>query len=135
MVNQDSEVSQTILFFSRMGVIFNENFPCSIKDVKNVGKVAIRNDGMIFRKNWPFTKLFNFQLLKMKEKGVLDRLLVPYLDEIKSSCPEDQIIRPILKRPAPIGIDKTICLYFILAAGFIFAVFWLLLENLYHFIS
>ena len=132
MVNGDSGVSKTILFFSRMGVIFNKHYPCSLTEIQTHGKMAIRNDGMIFKKDWPFTELFNFHLLIMKEKGVLDRLLERYLNTIQKSCPDDQTIRPILKRPRPIGTEKTIFLYLILGSGFLFSFIWLVLEVLHH---
>ena len=54
-----------------------------------------------------------YNVLIMKEQGVLDRLYVPYLKAIQKSCPNDITIRPILKRPNRVSINTTFSLYLI----------------------
>lgn len=106
----------------------NENYPCKIDYIPQANVV---NAGMIFQKNWPFTKLFNYHLLRMKEEGILDRLLVEYMNRIKRSCDGDQRIRSVIKHPKPIESDKILFLYVILASGFLFAIFSLFVEMVY----
>ena len=90
---------------------------------------------MVFKKNWQFTEFFNYHFLTMKEVGMMDRLFEPYLKKTKKSCPDDQIVRSIMKIPKPIGTEKTFSLYLICLTGFASALLFLLMEIIYHKIS
>ena len=121
MVDGTSEAVKSILLDSIMGLQFNKYYPCNLGFVKFTPKDSILNVGMIFKKNWPYTKLFNFQLLIMKENGMLDRILLDYKKRIKASCPDEHRIRIILKKFTPMGTEKTVFLYIIILAGLLFS--------------
>ena len=75
MVNGNQDVN-TLL----MGVIqplqYLPEWNCGGKCVKvDYRKI---NNGMIYQKNWAFRKLFDYQLLRLKEDGEIDRIKKNY---------------------------------------------------------
>ena len=131
MVTGKNEARKSILFWSLAAARFNKHYPCRLGYIKSAPRNAIQNVGMIFKKNWPYKNLINYHLLKMSETGMLDRLLDPYENAKKKSCPNEVKIRSTLKQTKPIGSDKTIFLYSILCLGFIVAFIFLFLEFVY----
>ena len=83
---------------------------------------------MIFKKNWPFTRLMNYYLLEMKEKGILDRYYYAYERNTTKSCEEEIKIRPTLKVPHPISLHTTISIFIVLFTGFLFSLVLFVLE-------
>ena len=128
---ENKEETSNILLYSDNARIFNQHYPCRVDIVQNAPKTAIVNSGLIFTKNWPFTKLFNYHLLRMKEEGILDRLLLPYINKIQKSCPGDRKIRSAIKDPTPIESEKILFLYVILSMGFSISLILLLFEFIY----
>ena len=131
MVAGKKEASKSILFWSLAAIRFNKHYPCRLGYIESAPRKSIQLAGMIFKKNWPYKNLINYHLLKMSETGMLDRLLDPYENAEKKSCPNEVKIRSTLKQTKPIGSDKTIFLYSILCSGFIVAFIFLCLEFLY----
>ena len=75
MVNGNQDVN-TLL----MGIIqpleYLPEWNCGGKSVKvDYRKI---NNGMIYQKNWAFRKLFDYQLLRLKEDGEIDRIKKNY---------------------------------------------------------
>ena len=64
----------------------------------------------------------------MKEDGSLKRYLNPYEKNIRKLCPDDQIIRPVLKIPKSASLDSTFLLYIIMTLGIGGAITLLLCE-------
>ena len=89
--------------------------------IKSTPKDAILTVGMIFKKNWPYTKLFNFHLLQIRESGMLDHILHKYKKNIKTTCPNEQRISIVLKKFTPVGMEKTIFLYILISLGLFFS--------------
>ena len=113
--------------------MFNKNYPCNLDYARRTERNGNPiNAGMLFRKNWPFTKLLNFHLLIMKETGALDRLLEPYISLIKKSCPNEVKIRPIMMKPKQIAAEKICFLCVVLLAGVILALISFVVEKLSH---
>ena len=83
---------------------------------------------MAFKKNWEYTQLFNYHLLIMKEKGVMDKLLRPYLLTTKKSCPNQQLIRRVLNKPMPVGVNTIVSGHLIVIIGCIIALAILIIE-------
>ena len=121
MLRGKTEASKSILLDSREGLISNPNYPCNIDYIKSTPKDAILTVGMIFKKNWPYTKLFNFHLLQMRESGMLDHILHKYKKKIKTTCPNEQRISIVLKKFTPVGMEKTIFLYILISLGLFFS--------------
>ena len=109
---------------------FNPQYPCNLAHVERHN--SKQSGGMLYKKNWPYTKLLSHHLLKMKESGLLDRLFGPYIKHIQQTCPTQQIIRPVLQKPKPVSVNTTFCLYLIIAAGLCGAFILLVIENLYY---
>ena len=85
MVNGNQDVN-TLL----MGVIqplqYLPEWNCGGKSVKvDYRKI---NNGMIYQKNWAFRKLFDYQLLRLKEDGEIDRIKKNYFGKLKMVCPK-----------------------------------------------
>ena len=131
MVMGKKNTVNSILFWTRTAAKFNKHYPCRLASIDSASKNAIQGVGMIFKKKWPYKKLLDYNLLKMREQGMLDRLLAPYQKNEKQSCPNEEKIRSTLKRPNPIGSEKTFFLYSILSTGFIFALVLLCFEMIY----
>ena len=59
-------------------------YPCKMKDVgKDYEKLS---SGILYSKNWAFTKLFNHQMLKLQEEGILDQIYHKYLKKPRNKC-------------------------------------------------
>jgi hypothetical protein len=130
MISNTNGASRTLLFYIDCVVLFSEHYPCSLLEIRNNYQGNKQSAGMIFKKNWPYTNLFNYYLLIMKENGLMDKLYQPYLTTTKKSCPDQQRIRQFINKPKPIGVNTTISGYLIVFVGVIFALIVLLLELL-----
>ena len=98
-------------------------YPCKIKDVgKDYGKISA---GTIYPKNWPYTKLFNHNLLKLQEEGILDIIRNKYIPRKVQKCGNHG------RNLSQSNIYETLSAFIFLAIaqGFTFVVF--LLEWLY----
>ena len=129
MVNKGA--SRTILVYDDHYVLFSKHYPCSLLPIRDAYHGNKRSVGMIFKKNWQYTNLFNYYLLAMKEKGLMDKLFHPYLMSTKKSCPDQQRIRHLINKPKPIGINTTVTSYVLVFVGLICALIVLFLERLY----
>ena len=73
------EVTDTILFGVFQSISgYGGHYPCRIQSVKRDYRKI--DNGMIYQKNWPFTRLFNFHLFKMHERGVLGQIQNKHLE-------------------------------------------------------
>ena len=124
----ETQSKNIILLYIYQIVQYLECYPCIIEVVKEKERHVDYNAGMIFKKNWEFTSLINYHLLRMKEDGSLKRYLNPYEKNIRKLCPDDQIIRPVLKVPKPASLASTYLLYMIMALGIGGALILLLFE-------
>ena len=60
------------------------DYPCKLSSVaKDVYRL---NTGMIYQKNWPYTRLLNQHILKLKEDGIIDMLLNRHFEQRKMLC-------------------------------------------------
>ena len=131
MISNEKSTENVVLFSTIMGGIFNNHYPCYLDYIQSAPKSTKVSAGMIFKHNWPYTKLLNFHLLTMKENGMFDRLLEPYMNRVKKPCPGDQKIRSVLKQPKPLEASKIVFLCTILLAGLVSASILLVVEILY----
>ena len=131
MVNEKQDTYNTILYYINVISRFNKHYPCTLKHIKNWNQNNRETLGMTFKKNWQFTRFINYHILVMKEIGMLDRLFEPYLRTTKTTCQDEQIIRPIVKIPNPVGIDTTFSLYLLVLVGSVCAMMSLLIEIVY----
>ena len=131
MVNGEHVASNTILFYHNQVPPYSEHYPCKLSNIKSYQQNNKQTMGMVFKKNWPFTKLVNYHLLKMKEIGTLDRLYEPYLKTTRKSCPHEQLIRHIISKPKPVGTNTTFTLYLVVFSGILCAFICMFIEILY----
>ena len=110
--------------------MFSKHYPCKLSDIENV-VINRRNNGFVFRKNWEYTKLFNYHLLMMKESGLMDKLFEPYLKLIKKSCPNEQIIRSVMKKPEPLRLNTTFSIFMLIVVGIVCGLVLLYVEIVY----
>ena len=80
---------------------------CGISSVK-VDYRPITN-GLIFRKNWPFTELINHHLLILKERGHLEEIRKRYLGHSELDCNTRTV--------EPATITTTFSLYILMITG------------------
>ena len=132
MVNEEDEASNIILFYINTVPRFSKHYPCRLSNIKNYKRDSKQQIGMIFKKNWPFTKLLNYHLLIMKENGMLDHIFETYLKTTKKTCSNEQIIHSIITTPTPVGTDTTLSLYLLVFLGFVLASLALLVEIFHH---
>ena len=130
VLNENAETNVILLYIYQM-VQFMDHYPCNIEVIQEKNDHIEYNAGMAFKKNWEFTHLMNYHLLRMKEDGSLRRYLEPYEKSVQKSCPDDQIIRPILKIPKPASINTTFILYILLASGIGIAFILLIIEIIF----
>ena len=130
MINNTNGAADTILFYGDSEVRFSEHYPCSLLHVRKKYEANKQSLGMIFQKNWQYTKLFNYYMLIMKENGLMNKLLEPYLTTTNKDCPEQQRIRHFIEKPKPVGVNTTVSIYLIVFVGFICALVLLLFEML-----
>ena len=102
------------------------NYRCKLSKVPDY-EFSKHRAGLIFKKNWPFTRLVNHHLLEMKEKGILDRYFRPYDKTTKETCDNEVLIRPVLNVPHPVSLYTTVFLFLVISGGFLcsFGVFLL----------
>jgi hypothetical protein len=131
MVNNTNGSSPIIVFHDEGVIQFSEHYPCSLLQIRNKYQGNKQSSGMIFKKNWPYTSLFNYYFLVMKEKGLMDKLYQPYLMTTKQFCSDQQRIRHHISKPKPVGINTTVSCYLIVFVGCISAIIVLLLEIRY----
>ena len=132
MVNDAKMASHMILFTEKPFLLFHDYFPCHIADIKEIERKNQGNMGMIYRKNWPFTDLINYHLLVMKEHGVMDKLLDPYLRATRKLCSNQERIKSIINKPTPVTINATFSLYLIQFFGLLISSFCFVIEVLRH---
>ena len=85
-------VPNTILFTWRHhAMMINPNndvekpYPCRLKDVKKDFEKF--STGLLYAKHWPYTKAFNYHMLKLQEDGTLDHMTKKYIKQNKHpSC-------------------------------------------------
>ena len=129
MVRNDPKASQTILFDFDTDVPNSQHYPCKISRIRSAAWKA-NQFGMLFKKRWPLTELFNYHLLVMKESGLMERMYQRHLKKSSNSCPDDYPVKKTVKYPRPVGINKTFSLYIALAIGFATSFLFLLVEEL-----
>ena len=133
MVMRDPETTNTILLgifgeFDSMSHIY----PCKLSHIQSYHRNNKETEGLIFRKNWPFTSLLNYHLLIMKEKGVVERLKkLYYTKNNKEPCANEHKVRSILKSPKPIGKSNCVFLYLVVFVGILGAMILLMMEKLH----
>ena len=103
-----------------------------IADIKEIERKNHGNMGIIYRKNWPFTDLINYHLLVMKERGLMDKLLEPYLRATRKLCSNQEKIKSIINKPSPVTINATFSLYLIQFLGLLISSFCFVIEVLRH---
>ena len=130
MINDTNGASRTLLFYGDNAVRFSEHYPCTLKKIKNSHQGSKQSLGMIFKKDWEFTSLFNYYLLIMKEKGLIDKFFQPYLTTTKKTCPDQQRIRHFISKPKPVGINTIVSGPLVVIVGCICALIVLLFEIL-----
>ena len=75
-------------------------YPCQV--LAGHRQYRKRDNGMVFQQNWPFTKLFNYHLFKMRERGILQQLQLNYWNKhMDTTRCESKGITHFLRR----GID------------------------------
>ena len=79
-----------LLTWKTHGELMNPNndpekpYPCKIK---SVGKDYVPlSSGILYSKDWPYTKLINHHMLKLQERGILDLIYNKYKRKKKSTC-------------------------------------------------
>lgn len=117
------------LFFDVFQTIsgYGGHYPCQIEAVRRQYRKI--DNGMVFQKHWPFTKLFNHYLLKLRERGVLHQIQSNYLHYTKEDCGQSQ--------PREVGLVNIVSLLTLLISGLllataIFACEYLFLPKLKH---
>ena len=114
-----NEVSDTVLFGVFQSISgYGGHYPCRIQSVKRDYRKI--DNGMIYQKNWPFTRLFNFHLFKMHERGVLRQIQNKHLEYSKTDCG--------LSEPRTIGLVNVASLAVLLTIGYVLAVLTFILE-------
>ena len=128
MVEKDPIASMTILFDIYGIIAANKHYPCNIAKIPGFSRKA-EPAGMLFRKRWPWTDLFNYHLLLMKERGMFERLYHHDRKKRGGSCPNEYIINRIVNRPRPIDTNKPFSLYIALGIGFLTSLLILTFEK------
>ena len=85
---------------------------------------------MIFQKGWPWADLFNYHLLVMKEKGLMERLYHLDTKKVSKSCPNEYNINRVVKEPSPVTTNKIFSLCMALVIGFLASLLALIGENI-----
>ena len=129
MVGNDPKASNMILFDVYETVRTSEHYPCRLSQITGSSR-RTWPDGLLFKKNWPWTDFFNYHLLAMKESGWMDRLYQQNMKKMIRACPNEYTINRIVKEPRPVGTDKTFSLYVALVIGLVISLLLLLVEKL-----
>ena len=130
MVKNESKASNIILFDIYETIRTSEHYPCRLSQITGSSRKTWP-DGLLFKKNWPWTDFFNYHLLAMKENGWIDRLFQQSMKKMIRACPNEYTINRIVKEPRPVGTDKTFSLYVALVVGLVISLLLLLVENLF----
>ena len=129
MVRNEQIASETILFHYREAAQTSKHYPCKLAQITGSNRKAPPGV-MAFMKGWPWTELFNYHLLRMKESGLMERLYQINMIKRRRSCPHEYSINRIMKEPRPVGTDKTFSLYIALLIGFLSSLVFFLMEKL-----
>ena len=129
MVGNDPKASNIILFDIYETIRASEHYPCRLSQITGSSR-RTWPDGLLFKKNWPWTDFFNYHLLAMKESGWMDRLFQQNIRKMIRACPNEYSINRIVKEPRPVGTDKTFSLYVALVVGLVISLLVLLVEKL-----
>ena len=127
MTSDEKTHGNVILFHHHEEAKFSEHHPCKLLKIPNYENENSRT-GMIFRKNWPFTRLLNHNLLMMKEKGIMHQYLYPYERGTDQLCENEVKIRSVLHVPHPVSLYTTVFLFLIISGGFLCSLGILLME-------
>ena len=60
---------------------YGGHYPCRLEAVRREYRKI--DNGMVYQKNWPFTRLFNHHLLILKERGILVQIQNVHMDYFK----------------------------------------------------
>ena len=82
MVKNESKASNIILFDIYETIRTSEHYPCRLSQITGSSRKTWP-DGLLFKKNWPWTDFFNYHLLAMKENGWIDRLFQQNMKKMK----------------------------------------------------
>ena len=116
MTSDENPYGNVILLHVHESVKTLVHYPCKIKKVPNYYyKKNIA--GMIFKKNWPFTRLLNYHLLIMKEKGIMNRYFQPYEKTTDETCKNEIRIRSTLNVVDPVSLYTTVVLFLVISGG------------------
>ena len=129
MVEKAPTASNTILFQLEYVMELSKYYPCKVSKIKGSSR-RDASAGMVFKKGWPWADLFNHHLLMMKESGLTERLYQRNKKKLSRSCPNEYIINRVIKKPHPVGTNKTISLYVALAIGLAASLMFLIMEKL-----
>ena len=129
MVKNDATASKVILFDVYEETVNTSHYPCKLLQISGSFRKSVPS-GMLFKKNWQWTDLFNHHLMMMKESGLMDRLYHRNMKRSSQSCPNEIHINRIVKKPTPVDENKTFSLYLALAIGFATSLVLLLAEKL-----
>ena len=94
---------------------------CNVASV-NVDYRKVSN-GLIFQKNWRYTEIFNYHIIRLKDEGIIDGIRKKYYVQGDTVC--DRI--PI----KPATLTETMTLYILIAAGLIVSFLFYTCEYLY----
>ena len=79
-----------LLTYKKLAMKMNPNndrekpYPCKVRDVgQDYGKVRA---GTVFPKDWPYTKLFNYNFLRLQEEGILEIIRNKYIPTKVKKC-------------------------------------------------
>jgi len=88
----------------------HESYPCEVTSLPI--DLRPRGNGLIFRKNWPYTQLFNYHLLKMHEEGIVNQLRKSWVRaRDASTCSAEAGRRP------QAGLEHVVSLFMLWAVG------------------
>ena len=79
-----------LLTYKKLAMKMNPNndrekpYPCKVRDAgQDYGKVRA---GTVFPKDWPYTKLFNYNFLRLQEEGILEIIRNKYVPTKVKKC-------------------------------------------------
>merc|ERR1711862_1006466 len=101
---------------------YGGHYPCRLEAVRREYRKI--DNGMVYQKNWPFTRLFNHHLLILKERGILVQIQNVHMDYKEEDCG--------LRQPRVIGLVNVASLGLVWIFGIIFALLTFIIENLLH---
>ena len=66
-------MSRTIVISVAQPLFLLPEYPCEVTSVKHGFRKT--GNGMIYQKDWPFTRLFNSEILQLSERGLVDQII------------------------------------------------------------